>query len=266
MWLLTNIGFFSIIERPEDIHLQRVTIRARVRSDLEALQKLYLTDMGHIHETTDTDYRFRARAFKRDLAKAMAALVDGISYPNFKDEVYEVQGRKRAALYADVWTTLYQLQSHPETFERATNEVIHRIAVPRRQNHCAIVLDPSRRVLVRMDSREDSPTLFFHISACSLPHPQDDLLLHLYQLTGNRAKTAAKCLIPAQQGYADWVSYTIQVDELSDLPEYEMSPYRWVPFDQVMGQIELVTSKRARKRDKDHFNVAATRVLLAMFN
>jgi hypothetical protein len=39
-----------------------------------------------------------------------------------------------------------------------------------------------------------------------------------------------------------------------------------VPFDQVMGQIEQVTSKRARKRDKDHFNVAATRVLLAMFN
>lgn len=266
MWLLTNIGFFSIVERPEDIDQKSVTIRARVRSDLEALQKLYLPDLTHIHETTHTDYRFRARAFKRDLAKAMAALVDGISYPNFKDEVYKVQGRARASLYARVWSNLYEMQRQSSTYALYADEVAHKIAVPQYPNHCAVVLDPTRRVLVRMDDRDESPTLFFHTRGCRLHRPQDDLLLHLYQLTGNRAKTAAKCVIPAQQGFADWVSYTIQLDELSDLPEYEMSPYRWVPFDQVMGQIEQVANKRARKRDKVHFNVAATRVLLAMFN
>jgi hypothetical protein len=266
MWILTNIGFFSIIEIPDDNDRKCVTIRARAKSDLEALKQLYLPDMGRISESDHTDYKFRARAFKRDLAKAMNFLVDGINYPNFKGEIYEVQGRHRAALYDQIWRSLYQMQSEPQTYERAVNEVVHRIAVPRYPNHCAVVHDPSHRVLVRMDDRVDAPTLFFHVKACSLPRPQDDLLLHLYQLTGNQAKTAAKCVIPVQQGYGDWVSYTIQLDELSDLPECEMSPYRWVPFDQVMGQLEQGATQRSRKRDKDHFKVAANRMLKAVIN
>ena len=266
MWILTNVGFFSIVETSNDIDQKCVTIRARAKSDLEALKLLHLPDMGHISETDHSDYRYRARAFKRDLAKAMNSLVDGISYPNFKDEIYEVQGRHRAALYERIWRTLYQLQFEPETYARPADEVVHRVAVPRYPNHCAVVLDPSHRVLVRMNDRDDAPTLFFHLKARSLAHPQDDLLQHLYQLTGNRAKTAAKCVIPVQQGFEDWISYTIQLDELCDLPEHEMSSYRWVPFDQVMGQLEQGLTQRSRKRDKDHFKVATSRMLTAMLN
>jgi hypothetical protein len=42
MWLQTNVGFFSLAEKAQSIDREQLTIRARVRSDLEALQMIYL--------------------------------------------------------------------------------------------------------------------------------------------------------------------------------------------------------------------------------
>lgn len=40
MWLMTTVGFFSIVRKPGETDL---TVRARVRSDLEALEKSSFT-------------------------------------------------------------------------------------------------------------------------------------------------------------------------------------------------------------------------------
>ena len=40
MWLITPIGFFSIVQKSDDKTADSLTIRARVRSDLVALQEL----------------------------------------------------------------------------------------------------------------------------------------------------------------------------------------------------------------------------------
>jgi len=111
MWLITPIGFFSIVEKPADREPGTLTIRARIRGDLEALRSKCLPALGSIQESSDTDYRFRATAPRADVAAAMVALVNDLHYSNFKTQVAKTQGSPRAHLYHLVWDVLYRLQS-----------------------------------------------------------------------------------------------------------------------------------------------------------
>ena len=114
MWLITPTGFFSVVEKPADKTANTLTVRARVRADLESLRKTYLPGLGKITESDSNDYRFRAIAPRGEVAAAMAKMIEELSYSNFKNEVAKRQGSARAHLYHDVWDVLYRLQTHPE--------------------------------------------------------------------------------------------------------------------------------------------------------
>lgn len=116
MWLITPTGFYSIVEKPEDKAGNTLTVRARIRADLESLREHFLPGMGEITESKSTDYRFRAVAPRAEVASAMAKLIEGLSYSNFKNEVAKQQGYTRAHLYHDVWDVLYRLQAKPEKY------------------------------------------------------------------------------------------------------------------------------------------------------
>ena len=75
MWLMTRVGFFSIVRKPGD---GDPTIRSRVREDLEALQQHYLPALGPITAKAGTDYPFRAKASVSDVAAATARMIDDI--------------------------------------------------------------------------------------------------------------------------------------------------------------------------------------------
>ena len=109
MWLMTPSGFFSIVQKPEDEQARTLTIRARVRGDLERLRETCLPGMGEIVANAGTDYRYRARAPRAEVASAMVKIVNDIQYGNFKDEVAREQGKERAGLYGEVWQALYDL-------------------------------------------------------------------------------------------------------------------------------------------------------------
>lgn len=111
MWLITTFGFYSIVEKNDQRGSGNLTIRARVRADLEALRDKYLPDMGEIIETHNSDYRFRAVAKREAICAAFAAAMSDINYHNFKDEVARKQGRARSQIYHDVWSDLYKLQA-----------------------------------------------------------------------------------------------------------------------------------------------------------
>lgn len=106
MWILTPLGFFSIVQKPADVATNTLTVRARVREDLEALREAILPEMGRIEDSHGTDYRYRAVAPRQAVASALASLATGLDYQNFKDAVAERQGHERAALYGEVWSTL----------------------------------------------------------------------------------------------------------------------------------------------------------------
>ena len=111
MWLLTPIGFFSIVEKPYDRYDGTLTVRARVEGDLTALKERYLPEMGEIKADQGTDYRFRATAPREAVARALSQLTLDLDYSNFKDQVSRVQGYERASVYGEVWNRLYRLQS-----------------------------------------------------------------------------------------------------------------------------------------------------------
>lgn len=114
VWLITPLGFFSVVRKPADIKAKSLTVRARVRADLETLRSSCLPALGPIRESDTNDYRFRATVSQAAFAQAMACLVQELDYPNFKDEVARRQGHARADLYHEVWATLHRLQE-PES-------------------------------------------------------------------------------------------------------------------------------------------------------
>jgi hypothetical protein len=110
MWVFSDVGFFSIVRKPEDEDEGMVTIRARVRSDLERLKEFYLPTLGDIVEGKGTDYPYRARSTQSDFAEALRQIGQNVGYTNFKNEVGAKQGHPRAHVYSDVWRTLLRLE------------------------------------------------------------------------------------------------------------------------------------------------------------
>ena len=74
MWLITPIGFFSVVQKPDDIKRGTVTVRARQESDLDNLRAGPLPALGPTIASAGTDYRYSVIAPKQDVAKALAEL------------------------------------------------------------------------------------------------------------------------------------------------------------------------------------------------
>src|SRR5437016_5925567 len=98
MWIISNFGFFSIVEKPGDKEENTLTVRARVKADLENLRDKYLQTLGPISEDVGTDYKYRAKAPRLDLARAFSQIILDIDYSNFKNSVAKKQGAERSEL------------------------------------------------------------------------------------------------------------------------------------------------------------------------
>ena len=110
MWIFTPIGFFSIVQKKDDLPGTdgTLTVRSRIKGDLESLRK-HCGRMSEIDCISGSDYPYRATAPRAEVMGAMANLPHGINYNNFKDEVSKKQGAERAAVYEQVWETLKYL-------------------------------------------------------------------------------------------------------------------------------------------------------------
>lgn len=69
MWWLTPIGFFSVVRKHDDVAEGTLTVRARVKSDLQNLKAHWLPELGEIKASTSNDYRFRAKAPQAEVAR-----------------------------------------------------------------------------------------------------------------------------------------------------------------------------------------------------
>lgn len=154
IWIQTSIGFFSIVEKPEDQQYDQLTIRSRIRSDLEALKLLFLPTMGRIAENHRSDYLYRAKVSKSDFAAAMSQMIGSIGYSNFKNEVQSVQGKKRSNLYGRLWTELYELQLDPDRFEWNSSDAIEKMAVPAANSYGVVLVSTDGQTLLRRVSGE----------------------------------------------------------------------------------------------------------------
>ena len=113
MWLMTAFGFFSIIQKtPADTLL---TIRAPVKNDLEALRERYLPTLSDIAEDPETEYKFRAKASREEVAQALSRIATDIDYASFKDRTKEMRGSSAARIYGGVWEVLWELKENHST-------------------------------------------------------------------------------------------------------------------------------------------------------
>ena len=100
MWILSEQGFYSVVQKEWNVRSDSLTIRARCEADLENL-RAFLPAMTATVESNDSDYRFRTVAGKDAVADAVAGLVRDIDYDNFKARI-ATESFKRASIYGRV--------------------------------------------------------------------------------------------------------------------------------------------------------------------
>ena len=109
MWIFTDVGFFSVVEKPEDRDARMLTVRSRVAADLDALREKFMPELGPTISGTGTDYRYRAKIAKAAFSEGMKRVSEAVDYDNFKHAVGTRQGYDRARIYARIWTDLLAL-------------------------------------------------------------------------------------------------------------------------------------------------------------
>lgn len=122
MWVFTKHGFFSAVcagqgigKQGQPVDPDRIMVRARVRSHLDALKKRFPDMLGEceIQRSDKTDYAFRIFVAKTVWAQVLVGLAEETDYGNFKSEVASHQGKAGAAYERSlhhVWSVMYELQ------------------------------------------------------------------------------------------------------------------------------------------------------------
>lgn len=102
MWVILNNSFLSIVEHRDKPDM--LMVRARFKGDIEAV---FAGPGVKVKRTPDADYLFRAELPRDRVAQILAAAVNDIDYPNFKNSVKQ---HWRHELYAKVWGLFWREQ------------------------------------------------------------------------------------------------------------------------------------------------------------
>jgi len=106
MWLVTQHGFFNVIQYPEDRKKDLLTIKARRESDLIQLKKL--TPLGKIEFSDKADYKYRAKEKRSDVQAGMVEMIGKIDYDKTKSRLNKVHP-DRSDIYLSTWGILCEL-------------------------------------------------------------------------------------------------------------------------------------------------------------
>jgi ADP-ribose pyrophosphatase YjhB (NUDIX family) len=241
MWLITPIGFFSVVQKPDDKHAGTLTVRARLRSDLAALKLHYLPGLGAINESSDTDYRFRATAPRADVSAAMSRLVEALDYSNFKAEVAKRQGHARSGLYHDVWSVLYKLQTDPAFEEK---ELLA-------DSYGGVVVSGGNKVLLREPSNHHGGYAWTFAKTEAKPgeSPRDAAIRAVLEKTGY--ESTIRISVPGLfKGSASATNYYVM--DAKHPPAragWQTASLRWVTFDEARELIRQSPNAEGRDRD-----------------
>lgn len=253
MWLFTNIGFFSVVQKPGTNFL---TIRARVRGDLDTLRQKYLPELSPTASKGGTDYPYRATCTHAAFATAAGKIINDIGYANFKNEVASRQGKDRAHRYGKVWQALYGMPDSPT--EQAAIGLPWSLSIPqgKKAAYGGVIFDPDGLVLLR------EPKNHFDGYVWTFPKgrpdsgetPEQAALREVKEETGVTAIIAAP--IPGEFIGGT----TINRYFLMSAPagsggvapdDKETESVRWVTTDEAHKLIKQTTNTTGRKRDLD---------------
>jgi 8-oxo-dGTP pyrophosphatase MutT (NUDIX family) len=244
MWLITKYGFFSVVHKSGSPK-EELTVRSRVRSDLENLKLKYLPELGTITESSQTDYRYRATAKRQDVMAAFVKAIGDIDYSNFKDEVAKVQGKSRAHVYGEVWHSLFKLQTTTPTPKAAAKP---RLAAA----FGGVLFDAQGRVLLF------KPKNHFDGYHWSFPKgrpepgetPQETALREVLEETGYAAEVVAEIPGSFAGGTTENRYFLMKPAGPPKSPkEDETISLKWASPDDAKILIAQTTNDKGRQRD-----------------
>jgi 8-oxo-dGTP pyrophosphatase MutT (NUDIX family) len=246
MWIISEIGFFSIVQKPGDERHGTLTIRARSRDDLDRLRARYMPRLGHTVAGEGTDYPYRAIAPREDVQAALAEMAGAIDYPNFKSAVAERHSKSRAGTYAKVWDALYEVQGTPPHRTRA--------ATGKDQAYGLVVATESQ-VLLREPRGHFGGYVWTFAKGRRDPNetPWDCALREHHEETGVSAEVVAT--IPGQyEGDVTTTRYflakpTEPVGTSGPVELAETQSLRWATWDEAASLLRQTTSEHGRTRD-----------------
>lgn len=109
MWIFNQSGFYSVVQKLEDVPNNTLTVRARCLADMLVFCEDCGLDPKVIDHTSGTDYEFRVRVPRATFRSWLADHADVINYPNFKNKIHRTHGPARAAIYSNVWFELRKI-------------------------------------------------------------------------------------------------------------------------------------------------------------
>ena len=112
-------GIFSVVQKADDIAADTLTVRARVRGDLDALREHYLPSLGEVQESKTNDYRLRAVAPRAGRGCGDGQHGEPVEVQQLQEPGRHGSGTARAHLYHDVWDVLHRLQTEPAKYQAA---------------------------------------------------------------------------------------------------------------------------------------------------
>jgi hypothetical protein len=115
MWILTKIGFYSIIKKTSYLNPDGpavFNIRGRDKDDLKRFAELVSPDLAKrpvVHEYAHSDYPYRVYLnTQEEMDAVMAKLSALIDYNNFKDTIKATPHQKaKLEPYEEFWSLFY---------------------------------------------------------------------------------------------------------------------------------------------------------------
>jgi len=109
MWIMTNWGVMSVVQRPlkSEGHVGlELQVRARDRKTLTKLRRLVpQTEVSDIIRTPDADYQYRVFISRWAYGQLLDRLVETLDYENFKNSV---QDDDLHDLYIKIWGAIFR--------------------------------------------------------------------------------------------------------------------------------------------------------------
>lgn len=259
MWLMTTFGFFSIVQKPDDLSEGTLTIRSRARDDLEALGRRYLPALGEIVAHTGTDYPYRARVSRVALAGAMQQIVHDIEYGNFKDAVEKAQGAARAHTYARVWSALLELEHGQPSRASARRDRPSASAHDVRRAYGGVLIDDQGRVLLRKPANAFDGYVWTFAKGGGQrdQSPEEVALTEVLEETGYHARIIAR--LPGRYGgFRGTTEYFLMapLGEQGPFDTGETERTIWVPPEEAREYIRQTRKATGRERDLEVLQAA----------